>query len=161
MSIKNVAVLAAYLKIDAILESLPAAAEQIGVADFDIEEYKKIGSSLGGLKIIGLDKFVNVFGGGQNKKGSKKRAAEVGKAVKKIEPMQKKSKPLEEPIPDENSFVIKDKVPPEQMIAETDAGEEAEKKIEKEGAEETSGDTEAIAQQTVTNGATDECPADA
>jgi len=68
MSIKNVAVLAAYLKIDAILESLPAAAEQIGVADFDIEEYKKIGSSLGELKIVGLDKFVNVFGGGQNKK---------------------------------------------------------------------------------------------
>ena len=81
--------------------------------------------------------------------------------MKKIEPMQKKSKPLEEPIPDENSFVIKDEVPPEQMIAETDAGEETESKIEKEGAEETSGDTEAIAQQTETNGATDECPADA
>jgi hypothetical protein len=65
MSIKNVAVLAAYLKIDAILESLPAAAEQIGEADFDIEEYKKIASSLGAMKIVGLDKFVNVFGGGK------------------------------------------------------------------------------------------------
>merc|ERR1711934_1267110 len=83
MSIKNVAVLAAYLKIDAILESLPAAAEQIGVADFDIEEYKKIASSLGAMKIVGLDTFVNVFGGVQkSQKATKKRTAEMGKSLK-------------------------------------------------------------------------------
>ena len=84
-----------------------------------------------------------------------KRAAEVGKAVKKNEPVQKKSKPLpaEEPTIDENSFVIKDEVPPEQMIAEKDSEEE--KKVE-EVAQETSGETETIAQETVTNGGTEE-----
>jgi len=161
MSIKNVGVLAAYLEIDAILESLPAAAERIGVADFDIEECKKIGSNLGELKIVGLDKFVNVFGGGPNKKGSKRRAADVGKTVKKNEPVQKKSKQLEEPTIDENSFVIKDEVPPEQMIAENDAGEKTEKNEEAEMTAENSCATEAVAEQTVTNGATDECLADA
>jgi len=154
MSIKNVAVLAAYLKIDAILESLPAAAEQIGVADFDIEEYKKIASSLGAMKIVGLDKFVNVFGGGQKvQKATKKRTAEVGKALKKNEPVTKKSKPLEEPTIDENSFVIKDEVPPEQMIAEKDSEENVEKN---EVAQDTCGDTEAAAEQTVSEGATEE-----
>jgi hypothetical protein len=75
--------------------------------------------------------------------------------VKKNEPVQKKSKPLpaDEPTIDENSFVIKDEVPPEQMIAEKDSVEE--KKVEEEGAQqqETSADTEAVAQETVTNDA--------
>ena len=78
--------------------------------------------------------------------------------MKKNEPVQKKSKqlPAEEPTIDENSFVIKDEVPPEQMIAEKDSVEK--KKVEEEVAQqqETSGDTDAIAQETVTNGATEE-----
>ena len=78
--------------------------------------------------------------------------------MKKNEPVQKKSKqlPAEEPTIDENSFVIKDEVPPEQMIAEKDSVEE--KKVEEEVAQqqEMSGDTEAVAQETATNGATEE-----
>ena len=78
--------------------------------------------------------------------------------MKKNEPVQKKSKqlPAEEPTIDENSFVIKDEVPPEQMIAEKDSVEE--KKVEEEVAQqqEMSGDTEAVSEETATNGATEE-----
>ena len=67
--------------------------------------------------------------------------------------MTKKSKPLEEPTIDENSFVIKDEVPPEQMIGEKDSEENVEKN---EVAQETSGDTEAAAEETVSEGATED-----
>jgi hypothetical protein len=68
MSLKNVAVLAAFLQIDSILDALPAAAEKLGVSDFDIEEYKTIASKLGGTSVVGLEKFISVFGGGAKKK---------------------------------------------------------------------------------------------
>lgn len=68
MSLKNVAVLAAFLQIDSILDALPAAAERLEVSDFDIEEHKTIASKLGGTSVVGLEKFISVFGGGAKKK---------------------------------------------------------------------------------------------
>ncbi len=68
MSLKNVAVLAAFLQIDSIIEALPAAAERLCVSDFDIEKYKTIASSLSGTSVVGLEKFISVFGGGAKKK---------------------------------------------------------------------------------------------
>lgn len=124
MSLKNVAVLAAFLQIDSILDALPAAAEKLGVSDFDIEEYKTIASKLGGTSVVGLEKFISVFGGGAKKKNKnqagQKRTAGKNNAqgTKKGEPEQKKSRPLEEPNPHDNSYEIKDEVPSEEMVSE-------------------------------------------
>ena len=72
MAIKNVAVLAAYLEIDPILEALPTAAENLDISDFDIEVYKKIAKGLGEMSVVGLEKFTNVFGGQKLNKVGKK-----------------------------------------------------------------------------------------
>lgn len=122
MSLKNVAVLAAFLQIDSILEALPAAAKKLGVSDFDIEEYKTIASKLGGTSVVGLEKFISVFGGGAKKKNQAGQKRTAGKnnaqGAKKDEPEQKKSRPLEEPNPHDNSYEIKDEVPSEEMVSE-------------------------------------------
>lgn len=144
MSLKNVAVLAAFLQIDSIIEALPAAAERLCVSDFDIEKYKTIASSLSGTSVVGLEKFISVFGGGAKKKNQAGQKRTAGKnnaqGAKKDEPELKKSRPLEEPNPHDNSYEIKDEVPSEEMVSEeaetATAPEEAPANEDNNGADE-------------------------
>lgn len=58
MSIKNVAVLAAYLEINPLLELLPDLATQLSVADFNLDELKNAAGELPEMSVDGLKKFV-------------------------------------------------------------------------------------------------------
>ena len=58
MSIKNVAVLAAYLEINPLLELLPDLASQLSVTDFNLDDLKNAAAELPDMSVDGLKKFV-------------------------------------------------------------------------------------------------------
>ena len=74
----------------------------------------------------------------KNQAGQKRTAGKNNaQGAKKDEPEQKKSRPLEEPNPHDNSYEIKDEVPSEEMASEeaekTTAPEEAAAPADEEG----------------------------
>ena len=92
MSIKNVAVLGAYLEMEQLLEQLPDMAVQLGVDDFNLEQLKTIGQGLPDMTVDGLKKFVEAgFGTTTKMRTGDKRK---NQPTKKKEPPKKQPKVL-------------------------------------------------------------------
>ena len=92
MSIKNVAVLGAYLEMEQLLEQLPDMAIQLGVDDFNLEQLKTIGQGLPDMTVDGLKKFVEAgFGTTTKMRTGDKRK---NQPTKKKEPPKKQPKVL-------------------------------------------------------------------
>ena len=58
LSIKNIAVLGAYLEMNPLLELLPDLASQLNVDDFNLDELKNVAAELPDMTVDGLKKFV-------------------------------------------------------------------------------------------------------
>ena len=82
MSIKNVAVLAAYLEINPLLELLPDLASQLSVTDFNLDDLKNAAAELPDMSVDGLKKFVEAGFGTTTKMrtGDKRKNQNVKKA---------------------------------------------------------------------------------
>jgi len=87
MNIKNIAVLAAYLEIEPIMDLLPGLAAQLNVDDFDMTVLKSAGEALPEMTVDGLKKFVEAgFGTTTKMRTGDKRK---NQAAKKQQPPKK------------------------------------------------------------------------